>query len=57
MPQAPGDKRGMTAVVMDGRERLQAAEVFMSIVTIAAVGLALNKRLRWASGHFTAWKS
>jgi ABC-type nitrate/sulfonate/bicarbonate transport system permease component len=47
----------MTAVVMDGRERLQAAEVFMSIVTIAAVGLALNKRLRWASGHFTAWKS
>jgi sulfonate transport system permease protein len=47
---------GIGAFVIAGRERLAMDQVYVGIITIAAVGLILNKALRWSGARALRWK-
>lgn len=51
-----GIAEGVGSFVVAGREHLRMDEVFLGIITIAAVGLVLNKGLRWAGSRALRWK-
>jgi sulfonate transport system permease protein len=52
-----GIAEGIGTFVINARETLQTNQVFVGIITIAIIGVILNKAVRWAGGRGMAWKA